>query len=166
MRLEVRIPGLRRKPKTSKHIIHTNGKPREPVKHTVTRDAVLPSRTAAPEVHATGDAARPSDVSQSPRGDRAGTHTHGSVTGHAGHRERRYLMEFWFTKHSMQALRRHRKHSVMSCRLDARPSTWAGSLQASSTARDDFFRMSRTRWKMVLGAVSLKKGWDCYTTKK
>lgn len=43
-------------------------------------------------------------------------------------------MEFWFKEHSMQALRRQRKHSVMSCRLEARCSTWAGSLQASSTA--------------------------------
>lgn len=66
-------------------------------------------------------------------------------------------MEFWFTEHSMQALRRHRKHSVISCRLAARWSTCAGSLQASSTAREDFFRMSSTLWKIVLGAVSLKK---------
>lgn len=98
----------------------------------------------------------------SPRAPEA---THGTVTGHTGHREHRYLMEFWFTKHSMHALRRHRKHSVMSCRLDARPSACDGSLQASSTACDDFFKMSRTLWKIVLGAVSLKKGWNCYTTK-
>lgn len=54
----------------------------------------------------------------------------------------------------MQAFRRHRKHSVISCRLDARCSAWDGSLQASSTAWVDFFKMSRTLWKIVLGAVS------------
>lgn len=66
-------------------------------------------------------------------------------------------MAFWFTEHSMQALRRHRKHSVISCRLEARCSTRDGSLQASSTVRADLFKISRTLWKIVLGAVSLEE---------
>lgn len=55
----------------------------------------------------------------------------------------------------MHALRRQRKHSVITCRLAATLSTGAGPLQASSTVREDFLRMSRTRWKRLRGAVSL-----------
>lgn len=68
-----------------------------------------------------------------------------------------YLIEFWFTEHSIQAFRRHLKHSVISWRLEARCSTWEGSLQASSTAWVDFFKISKTLWKIVLGAVSLEE---------
>ena len=75
---------------------------------------------------------------------------------HVCNKKEQYLIEFWFTEHSIQAFRRHRKHSVISCRLEARCSTWDGSLQASSTAWEDFFKISRTLWKIVLGAVSLK----------
>lgn len=67
-----------------------------------------------------------------------------------------HRMASWLAEHSMQALRRQRKHSVMSCRLEARCSTRGGSPQASSTARAARFRMSRTLGKMVLGAVSLE----------
>lgn len=68
-----------------------------------------------------------------------------------------YLIEFWFTEHSIHAFRRHLKHSVISWRLEAKCSTWEESLQASSTAWVDFFKISRTLWKIVLGAVSLEK---------
>lgn len=85
------------------------------------------------------------------------THTKRYYQRHVCNYKEEYLIEFWFTEHSIQAFRRHRKHSVINCRLEARCSTWDGSLQASSTAWEDFFKISRTLWKIVLGAVSLKK---------
>lgn len=85
------------------------------------------------EVHDTGDAAMPNDFHQAPEATEPALHAQKRHETHSACKLC-YLMEFWFTKHSMHALRRHRKHSVMSCRLDARSSTWAGSLQASSTA--------------------------------